>query len=146
MGLHRCVTLSLCIVLLSTTIGCAYKGTYTFANTRKLLESDTLGVTKVCASPFVGSYDMVVAPVTIYMDAVENTGENYEPLSYLGLQTLIASDMHSLYKLLAGIMVFPVDTVFFPVTGTIDTFHALARPAGPPPIETAPEEAATEDN
>ena len=139
MRLHRCVTLSLCIVLLSTTIGCAYRGTYTFANTRKLLESDALVVVKVSASPFVSSYDMVVAPITIYMDAAENTGEDYKPLSYLGLQTIVASDMHSLYKLMAGIMIFPVDTAMFPITGTLDTFHVLNSPAGPAPIEMVPE-------
>ena len=130
MGFLRNAALPACLVLLGATVGCSYSGYHTFANTRKLLESDALSVTKVGFAPFVGASDMVASPLTTYMDAAENSLDGNVYLSYLGMQTLIRAEMHPLYKLMAGIMIFPMDTAWFPVAGTVDTIRVLNGPGG----------------
>lgn len=62
------------------------------------------------------------------MDAPGYSSEkDHVYLSYLGMQTLVASDMHGLYKFIATLMILPVDTVWFPVAGAVDTIYVINR-------------------
>ena len=139
---HR--ALLICLALLATTCGCTHTGYATFANTRKLLESEALGVTKVGFAPFVGAVDMVATPLTTYLDAAQAPrDEGHVYVSYLGMQTIVRAEMNPLYKLLAGFMILPVDTVWFPVGGTIDTIYAVNADA--PEKEEIPEDGTREE-
>lgn len=117
-------------LLLVSVSGCAHGDYYTFANTRKLLESDALAITKIAFVVPLAISETVITPATSYMDAVEYSSEkDHVYLSYLGMQTLVNSEMHGLYKLMAGTVILPVDTLWFPVAGTVDTAYAINRSA-----------------
>ena len=124
--------LSLALLLCS---GCAYKNQYTFANTRKLIDSDAPMATKSFFAPLVCLGEGIWAPVAAYIDAKDYaTGIDHVYLSYIGTRTLLDQDMNPIYKFVGGWFVAAVDTAWFPVAGTMDTFYALTRK------ETLPEE------
>lgn len=118
------------LVLLIAGPGCAaYQGNYSFATTRKFLNSDVPSVTKAAFSPLVIVVEWFASPVTAYMDAFHQAKqeEGHVYLSYIGVRTL--SQSHRLdppYKIFAGILVAPIDTLCFPIAGTIDTIYVLA--------------------
>ena len=117
------------LLLFSAGFGCAHNGYYTFANTRKLMESNALGITKVFFSTPLAAAEAVSTPATIYMDAPKYSSEREQVyLSYLGMQTLIDSKMHGLYKFMAALMILPIDTAWFPVAGAVDTIYVINRP------------------
>ncbi len=125
MRLGTTAVLSLVLVLSS---GCAYKNQYTFANTRKLLDSDAPTMTKAVFAPLVCLGEGVWAPVASYIDAKHNArDENHVYLSYIGTRTLITQDMNPIYKFVGGLFVATVDTVWFPVGGTMDTYYVLTQ-------------------
>ena len=80
--------------------GCAYKDQYTFAYTRKLMDSDAPGVTKVVFAPLIGVFECVYSPVSSYLDSTDYAAKQQEHvyLSYLGAQTLYCSNLHAAYK------------------------------------------------
>ncbi len=54
------------------------------------------------------------------------------------MQTVIDSEMHGVYKTLASLVIVPVDSVWFPVAGAVDTIRVinkeeteLVTPSGP---------------
>ncbi len=135
MRLGTTAVLSLVLVLSS---GCAYKNQYTFANTRKLLDSDAPTMTKAVFAPLVCLGEGVWAPVASYIDAKHNArDENHVYLSYIGTRTLITQDMNPIYKFVGGLFVAFVDTLWFPVGGTLDTYYVLTQsePAASPPTD-----------
>ncbi len=122
------IIIALICVLLVASVGCTYGRYYTFANSRKLMESNAPNVTKVCFVVFVLIAETLWSPVTVYIDSgdyMEDKDHVY--LSYIGMQTLLGSDMPVFYKVMGSILTAPIDTVWFPVAGTIDTFYALSR-------------------
>ena len=123
-------------LLFAAGFGCAYDGHYTFANTRKFLESDAPGITKVAFSAPLAVSDAVMTPATSYMDAPKySRDKDHLYLSYLGMQTLIDSNMHGMYKFMAALMILPVDTVWFPVAGVVDTIYVINQPPAAKPEE-----------
>ncbi len=124
------------LLLFPAGFGCAHNGYYTFANTRKLMESNALGITKVVFSVPLAISETVITPATTYMDAPKYSSEReHVYLSYLGMQTLIDSKMHGLYKFMAALMILPVDTAWFPVAGAVDTISVINRPTAAKPEE-----------
>ena len=135
------------VLLFSAGFGCAHNGYYTFANTRKFMESNALAITKVVFSAPLTAVEAVSTPATIYMDAPKYSSEReHVYLSYLGMQTLTDSDMHGLYKFMAALMILPIDTAWFPVAGTVDTIYAINRPPPAEPDVETPEPAVAEDD
>lgn len=130
------------------SFGCSFDNYHTFSNTRKLLESDVPGITKIGFGPIVAVQEAQVTPVTIYLDATEYAERNQDVYhSYLGMQTLIDSPMHGVYKALASLVIIPVDSSRFPVAGTIDTLRVINRDtpdshARPPFVPSPPAEGA----
>ncbi len=123
-------------LLLVAGFGCAYDGHYTFANTRKFLESDALGITKVAFAAPLAISDAVMTPATSYMDAPKySRDKDHVYLSYVGMQTLIDSNMHGLCKFMAALMILPVDTAWFPVAGAVDTIYVINQPPAAKPEE-----------
>ncbi len=124
------------LLLFAAGFGCAYNDHYTFANTRKLLESDAPGITKVAFAAPLAITDAVMTPATSYMDAPKYTSDkDHVYLSYLGMQTLVDSNMHGMYKFMAALMILPVDTVWFPVAGAVDTIYVINQPRAAKPEE-----------
>ncbi len=111
--------------------GCAYKGHYSFAGSRKLADSDAPLITKVVFLPFTSLGEGLVSPFTWYMDAsgYSETKENVY-YSYIGTKTLLASDMNDAYKFVGSVFIIPVDTLWFPIGGLIDLFSIWGR-SGP---------------
>ena len=111
--------------------GCAYDNYYSFANTRKLVDSDAPQVTKAVFAPMTLLFEGMYSPITAWMDA-QNYAKDKEHekehvyLSYIGAKSLYDSDMHVMYKIAGSFMVLPIDTVWFPVAGVIDTVYALS--------------------
>ena len=125
--MHLRTTAALSLVLLLSS-SCAYKNQYTFANTRKLLDSDAPTMTKAFFAPLVCLGEGVWAPVASYIDAKHNaTDEDHVYLSYIGTRTLITQDMNPVYKFVGGLFVATVDTLWFPIGGTMDTYYVLTQ-------------------
>ena len=125
-AMRACTFALLGLALLPCVLGCSFNDYYTFANTRKLLESNAPGITKVGFAPVIAVQETIVSPVTIYLDTANyTTDKDHVYLSYLGMQTVIASDMHGVYKALASLMILPVDSIWFPIAGTVDTIWAI---------------------
>ncbi len=73
---------------------------------------------------------------TSYMDAPKySRDKDHIYLSYVGMQTIIHSNMHGLYKFMAALMILPVDTVWFPVAGAVDTIYVINQPPAAKPEE-----------
>jgi hypothetical protein len=110
--------------------GCAsYMDYYTYSSTRKFVDSGTPDVTKVVCSPLVFIPDTIGSPFALYKDALaghapESKG-GHVYLSYIGLRTLLASDMTSVYQWVGGTMVCITDTLWFPIAGIADTIYAV---------------------
>lgn len=114
------------------TTGCSYKGAMTYGPTRKLLESDAPGATKVGMAPFLLITDSVLAPVTAYIDAGQGVGRKESASghvywSFIGARTLINSDIDDPLKIPGVLFTFPVDLVWFPISGVADTAYVLSR-------------------
>ena len=126
MRLRTSAVLSLVLIL---SAGCAYKNQYTFAATRKLLDSEIPTVTKAVFAPLVCLGEGIWAPVASYIDASnESEDVDHVYLSYIGTRTLIGQDLNPIYKFVGGLFVAVVDTVWFPIGGTMDTYHGLTQP------------------
>jgi hypothetical protein len=111
--------------------GCAtYEGYTTYGSTRKLLNSKAPTVAKAAFSPIVFIPDTVVSPFTSYLDSVAHAPESSDShvyLSYVGLRTMKRCNIDSPLMVLAGAMVMIVDTVWFPIAGSVDTVYVLTR-------------------
>jgi hypothetical protein len=120
-------------LVLMLSAGCAYKNQYTFSATRKLLDSDAPTATKAVFAPLVCLGEGVWAPVASYIDAKRDAKDaDHVYLSYIGTRTLIGQDLNPIFKFVGGIFVATVDTIWFPIGGTMDTYYALTQPTGIP--------------
>lgn len=48
-------------------------------------------------------------------------------LSYIGVRTLVESNMQDFYKVVAFPLIALTDTIWFPIGGTVDVVYALTR-------------------
>jgi hypothetical protein len=119
--------------------GCsAYGDSYSFANTRKLLDSNAPDVTRVVFAPFVGMFDALASPATTYADAARRAPEDeHLYLSFVGLRTLWASELSPAYAVMGTLLVGTVDLGWFAAAGICDVVYALfsdlEEPADRPP-------------
>ncbi|MHC4516043.1 MAG: hypothetical protein ACYS5W_20425, partial [Planctomycetota bacterium] len=85
-------------------------------------------------APLVCLGEGIWAPAAAYIDARNNAREvHHVYLSYIGTRTLFDQDMNVFYKILGSVFVASVDTIWFPIGGTMDTFYALTRSEGDGP-------------
>lgn len=119
------------ICLATLVSGCATVDGYTtYGNTRKILKSNAPAIQKAVFSPILFVPDTAVSPLTSYIDSVAHAPESADKhvyLSYVGLRTMTRCGIDSPLMVLAGTIVMIVDTVWFPIAGTVDTIYVLTR-------------------
>lgn len=116
--------------------GCAnynpkYNGYYSFAQTRKIVDSKTYPVFKMVFAPLIFIPETVASPVTAYMDSAQHPPESDDGhvyLSYVGFRTMRnAQETSAAHGTLfvAQSLVTIVDTLWFPVAGVMDTAYIM---------------------
>lgn len=136
MKIHvTCAGLALLVFLLA---GCAnynpkYENYYTYAQTRKVVDSPTLPVYKTVFAPIIFIPETLASPVTAYMDSSIHPPESRDGhvyLSYIGLKTMSRAMDDPSAGPIMGValgLVTLVDTIWFPVAGTMDTIYIMTR-------------------
>lgn len=132
--------LALVMFLGLASSGCLYNGHRTMGATEKIEASDVNFVTKIGGVFFVSLGDSIIAPAEMIVDQTF-IEPPYHPehryLSYAGTRTVARSDMGLGYQGMASVWSLVVETIYLPVTGTIDLVSILALGhSDPPPSET----------
>ena len=125
--------IAICVILSATLLGCqTYDGNYSFANFRTLVHSDAPLPAKIAGAPFLLIPETLLSPVTAYLDAADHppSTNGHVHWSYLGTRTLMYADMHDVTKLFGVLLTAAVDTIWFPITGTVDIIHSLGSGEG----------------
>ena len=126
--------------LLLLVCGCAcynpqYETYCSYAQARKVADSDTYPAFKVIWAPIMFVPDTIILPVTGYVDAVNHPPESQDKhvyLSYVGFRAMRnayygPNVSRALMCVAQGFMIV-VDTAWFPVAGLIDTTWIVSRP------------------
>ncbi len=133
--------LALSVLVLLASAGCTYNGHRTFGATEKIVASDVNYVTKIAGTAFVSLGDAILAPAEMIADQYEHGTNQYHPdhkyLSYAGSRAITRSDMGLGYQWMASIWSLVAETIYLPVTGSLDLLYILmAGDTEPPPSET----------
>jgi len=129
--------------LLLLICGCAsynpkYQSYYTYAQTRKIVDTPTYPAFKVVWAPLMFVPETIVSPVTSYMDAANHPPESQDKhvyMTYVGYRTMRNAMALNDDKVGKPVMyvawgfITLVDTVWFPVAGLIDTTWIITRPS-----------------
>ena len=114
-----------------------YETYWTYAQTRKIVDSPTYPVFKSVWAPLAFVPETAVSPVTVYVDAVKHPPRSMDQhvyLSYVGFRTMrnaMALNDDRVDKpvmLVAWGLVTVMDTALFPLAGLIDVTWIVSRP------------------
>ena len=126
-------------LLLLMVCGCAcynpqYETYCTYAQVRKIADSDTYPAFKVVWAPLMFVPDTCLIPVTAYVDAANHppvSKDKHVYLSYVGFRTMrnayYGPKVNRGFMCVAQVFTAILDTAWFPVAGIIDTTWIVSR-------------------
>lgn len=127
--------------MLLAVCGCSsynpkYQNYYTYAQTRKIVDSKAYPAFKLVFAPLIFIPETIASPVTSYMDATQHPPESQDGhvyMTYVGFRTMnraMALNDDKIGKpvmYVAWGMITLVDTLWFPVAGCIDTAWIMSQ-------------------
>jgi hypothetical protein len=118
---------------------CKYNGHRTMGATEKLVASDVNHVAKIGGTFFVSLGDSILAPAEMLVDQVVYDPQyvpEHKYFSYAGSRTIARSDMGLGYQWMSSIWSVIIETLYLPITGTVDLVGILAfGDDEPPPVQ-----------
>jgi len=119
--------LILSILLLSATIGCKYDDHRNMGATEALANSNLNYWTKPVGVLVVSVGDAVFSPFTMASDQMssERYHQDHKYFSYAGSRAIARSNMGLEYQAIASFPTILIETLFLPITGTIDVITAI---------------------